>query len=198
MYLNNDISPDLEDFLNLLGEKVELSGWKKFNAGLCVTSDCLDGTHSIYTEFKDEYEIMFHVSPLLHYDQKDNQQVVRKKHLGNDVVVIIYDESNAPFDPSTISSNFNHVFFLIRKVPMSNPTKYRLSVANKQGVGQHEPIITNSQVYEANQQFREFLLAKLINAERASYLAKGFHTSFSYTRQQLLEDMKSKFSPTLE
>jgi len=195
MYLNNDISYDFEEFLNLLGEKIELNGWKKYNAGLCTSSECLDGIYSYYTEFRNDYQIMFHVAPLLFFDEKDNQQIGRKRHLGNNVVIIIFDESNAPFDPHIMSSQFNHVFFLIRKVPMSNPTRYRIQVSNKLGVGIHEPILNNSQIYEVNQNFRGFLLTKLINSERASYQAKGFSSAFNLVRRGLLEEMKTKFYP---
>jgi len=110
MYKNNIHSEGYEEFLNFIGEKIELNGWDKYAAGLCTTDDSLDGTHSIYTEFK-EYEIMFHVSSLISYDEKTLLQSKRKNYLGNDVILIIYDESKIPFDPQIISSQYNHVFF---------------------------------------------------------------------------------------
>jgi hypothetical protein len=36
--------------------------------------------------------------------------------VGNDVVVIIWLEDTKPFDPVTISSKFNHVYFVIQPV----------------------------------------------------------------------------------
>ena len=38
-------------------------------------------------------EIMFHVSALLPFQELDLQRVERKRHLGNDVVLIIFHES---------------------------------------------------------------------------------------------------------
>ncbi len=47
-------------------------------------ADNTTGTHSVYTRFLG-IEIMFHVSTLLPYFEKDKQQVERKRHIGNDV-----------------------------------------------------------------------------------------------------------------
>lgn len=61
---------------------------------------------------------MFHVSTLLPYQEKDLQKVnlpnirvtpkvERKRHIGNDIVVIIFNEGNNPIDPSVIASHYN-------------------------------------------------------------------------------------------
>lgn len=58
----NESSPAFRDFMDWLGERVELSGWSKFRGGLNVT-DNATGTHSYYTTIEREnVEIMFHVS----------------------------------------------------------------------------------------------------------------------------------------
>jgi len=41
----------------------------------------------------DSKEIMFHVSTLLPYSSGDNQQVQRKRHIGNDIVAIVFQVS---------------------------------------------------------------------------------------------------------
>jgi RAP1 GTPase activating protein 1 len=64
------------------------------------------GEHSIYTKWQG-YEIMFHVSVLLPFKKTDVQQLERKRHIGNDIVVIIFQESDMPFDISTITSKQN-------------------------------------------------------------------------------------------
>jgi len=52
-------------------------------------------------------EIMFHVSALLPFEEQNEQQLSRKRHLGNDIVLIIFSESGLPFDPCTMTSHFN-------------------------------------------------------------------------------------------
>ena len=36
-------------------------------------------------------------------------QLERKRHIGNDIVVIIFDEGDYPFDPACILSEFNRI-----------------------------------------------------------------------------------------
>jgi len=52
---------------------------------------------------------MFHVSTKIKYNENDPQQVQRKKHLGNDVVLIIFKDAEdiSPFKPSSMVSQFN-------------------------------------------------------------------------------------------
>ncbi len=67
------------------------------------------GTHSVYTKFQN-FEIMFHVATLLPYSAADHQQLERKRHLGNDVVnIIFYDNNSTSFVPGCINSEFNRI-----------------------------------------------------------------------------------------
>lgn len=68
--------------------------------------DNATGKHSIYTTWQD-YEIMFHVSTYLPYDGVNRQQLERKRHLGNDIVVLIFCDGSTPFLSNTIKSEFN-------------------------------------------------------------------------------------------
>lgn len=53
---------------------------------------------------------MFHVSTLLPHSAINRQQLERKRHIGNDVVVIVFqDGPNGGFNPKTISSKFNRI-----------------------------------------------------------------------------------------
>jgi len=106
--------------------------------------------------------------------------------------LFLFDESNIPFNPQSISSNFNQVFFVIRKVAIK-PTKYKIAVANRQAVAPHPPKISTSQVYEKGPQFRDFLLTKMINAERASNLTPFFAPVQVLNRKNMLVEMKNKF-----
>lgn len=52
-------------------------------------------------------EIMFHVSTLLQYDPTDEQRIQRKRFIGNDIVVIVFMESNStPYDVRTMKSQY--------------------------------------------------------------------------------------------
>jgi hypothetical protein len=102
-----------------LGETITLQNWELFRGGLDVKGNTT-GTESVYTCF-DNYEIMFHVSTMLPYNPNDEQKLERKRHLGNDVVVIVYKEGTTKFDPSCIRSEFNHIFFVFQREPQLAP-----------------------------------------------------------------------------
>lgn len=64
---------------------------KGFRGGL-DTQYGQTGTESIYTHFRQN-EIMFHVSTLLPFTVGDTQQLQRKRHIGNDIVAIVFQVS---------------------------------------------------------------------------------------------------------
>ncbi len=83
------------------------------------------GTHSLYAEWSN-FEIMFHVSTMLPYTPDEDQQLERKRHIGNDVIVLVFqDEDSAPIQPELIRSYFNHVFIVVRPVTIDGKKYYR-------------------------------------------------------------------------
>lgn len=64
---------------------------------------------------------MFHVSTMIPVSESDEQQVDRKRHLGNDVVVLVFKEGNEPFSPTIIRSHFNSIFLVVQKYPTDDP-----------------------------------------------------------------------------
>lgn len=50
------------------------------------------GSEAVYERFHDR-EIMFHVAPLLPHTAGDAQQLQRKRHVGNDIVAIVFQVS---------------------------------------------------------------------------------------------------------
>ncbi|XP_029335093.1 signal-induced proliferation-associated 1-like protein 3 [Mus caroli] len=140
MYNNEEAGPAFEEFLDLLGDKVCLKGFTKYAAQLDVKTDST-GTHSLYTTYQD-YEIMFHVSTLLPYTPNNRQQLLRKRHIGNDIVTIIFQEPGAlPFTPKNIRSHFQHVFIIVRvHNPCTENVCYRYGC---QHPGHHSQVMTN-------------------------------------------------------
>merc|ERR1712137_657113 len=86
--------------------------------GLDTASDTT-GREAIYTKFGD-FEIMFHTSTLLPFDKGNPQQLHRKRHIGNDVIVIVFHDAD-PFTPVGIESHFNHVFVVVQPYAPSEP-----------------------------------------------------------------------------
>ena len=70
---------------------------------------------------------------MLPFDEKDHQQIARKKFIGNDVVVFIFMMGNTPFDPCSFVSEFNHVFIAVKKedTPDSDQHGYQINVVSR-------------------------------------------------------------------
>lgn len=43
-----------------------------------------------------------------------NIQLQRKRHIGNDIVAIVFQEENTPFVPDMIQSNFLHAYVVVQ------------------------------------------------------------------------------------
>ncbi|XP_049339710.1 signal-induced proliferation-associated 1-like protein 3 isoform X2 [Astyanax mexicanus] len=190
MYNNEEATPAFTEFLELLGETVCLRGFSKYAAQLDTKTDST-GTHSLYTTYQG-YEIMFHVSTMLPYMPNNPQQLLRKRHIGNDIVTIIFQEPGAlPFTPQNIRSHFQHVFLIIRvHSPCSDNTCYSVAVTRMKDVPPFGPPLPPSGVtFRDPAAFRSFLLAKIINAENAAHKSEKFHAMATRTRQGYLRDL---------
>jgi hypothetical protein len=158
MFSNENDSTDFDDFMSMLGESVVLKGFPSYRGGLDNQHDST-GTHSIYSKYRD-YEIMFHVSTMLPYSFDNPQQLERKRHLGNDIVVVVFKEGNTPYVPACISSDFNHVVAVVSAVRQDGKLFYRLSVASKDGVPAFTPHLPDPALFEAGPKFRDIILCK--------------------------------------
>uniref|UniRef100_UPI00398E61E1 signal-induced proliferation-associated 1-like protein 1 isoform X3 n=1 Tax=Pristiophorus japonicus TaxID=55135 RepID=UPI00398E61E1 len=189
MYNNEVAGSAFEEFLQLLGDKVRLKGFDKYRAQLDTKTDST-GTHSLYTTYKD-YEIMFHVSTLLPYTPNNKQQLLRKRHIGNDIVTIVLQEPGAmPFTPKNIRSHFQHVFVIVRvHNPCTESVCYSVAVARSKDVPAFGPPIPKGVTFPKSTVFRDFLLAKVINAENAAHKSEKFRAMATRTRQEYLKDL---------
>ncbi|XP_076597877.1 rap1 GTPase-activating protein 1 isoform X10 [Chaetodon auriga] len=188
LFGNSEESPAFVEFLEFLGEKIELHNFKGFRGGLDVTHG-QTGTESVYCNYRNK-EVMFHVSTKLPYTEGDTQQLQRKRHIGNDIVAIVFQEENTPFVPDMIASNFLHAYVVVQVVnPCSDSVLYRVSVTARDDVPFFGPALPNPAVFKKGPEFHEFLFTKLINAEYACYKAEKFAKLEERTRSALLETL---------
>uniref|UniRef100_A0A8C0J1V0 RAP1 GTPase activating protein 2 n=1 Tax=Chelonoidis abingdonii TaxID=106734 RepID=A0A8C0J1V0_CHEAB len=188
LFGNNEESPAFKNFLSLLGETITLQDFKGFRGGLDVMHG-QTGTESVYTVFRDR-EIMFHVSTKLPFTEGDAQQLQRKRHIGNDIVAIIFQEENTPFVPDMIASNFLHAYIVVQvESPETDNESYKVSVTAREDVPSFGPSLPSPPVFQKNTEFREFLLTKLINAENACCKSDKFAKLEDRTRAALLDNL---------
>nr|XP_028568455.1 rap1 GTPase-activating protein 1-like isoform X1 [Podarcis muralis] len=188
VFSNTEESLGFLEFLNILGDRIQLQDFRGFRGGLDVTRG-QTGSESIYTHFRGK-EIMFHVSTMLPFTEGDAQQLQRKRHIGNDIVAIVFQDENTPFVPDMIASNFLHSYVVVQLHHNAlGETLYKVSVTARDDVPFFGPSLPNPAIFKKGTEFREFLLAKLINAEHSCYHAEKFAKLEDRTRSALLESL---------
>ncbi|KAJ3183905.1 Signal-induced proliferation-associated protein 1 [Geranomyces variabilis] len=187
---NEHGSPGFEKFLTHIGDRIPLQGWTGYAAGL-DTKYGQTGTHSIFTKYR-QFDVMFHVSTYLPYKREDRQQIQRKRHIGNDIVTIVFlDGAKCHFDPKSVKSQFLHVFIAVQEDTTSRPgqTGWKVVLASNVDVPWFGPELPNPPVFWNPAELREFLLAKMINGENAAYKAPKFKKPHLRTRSAVLDEI---------
>jgi len=211
IFNNTDMTPDFTEFLDFLGETVVLKGFEKFRGGLDVKNNTT-GEKSVFTSLNN-IDIMFHVGPMLPAGEDELQQLGRKRHIGNDIVVIIFLDSDQeePLDPSIFVSDFNHVFCVVRKLSakkirelgrgargrergegfkgVKGKTYYQIGFCSKNGVHSAEPALSYPGIYEKNEKLKRLFLTKALNSERSALYAQKFVSRLSMVRKELFKDV---------
>ncbi|OHW95181.1 GTPase activating protein [Colletotrichum incanum] len=145
-------SSDYVAFLNGLGTLTRLKGSKFNTQGLDREYDT-DGEYTFCWRDKVT-EMVFHVITQMPTNlERDPQCILKKRHIGNDFVNIIFNDSGMPFRFDTFPSEFNYVnivitpearasFLTIRENPPSegkHPPFYKVQVMSKPGFPEISP-----------------------------------------------------------
>eukprot|EP01130_Rhizamoeba_saxonica_P006890 TRINITY_DN2765_c0_g1_i1.p1 TRINITY_DN2765_c0_g1~~TRINITY_DN2765_c0_g1_i1.p1 ORF type:complete len:154 (+),score=32.21 TRINITY_DN2765_c0_g1_i1:2-463(+) len=128
---------------------------------------------------------MYHVSTLLPHMDYNEQQLHKKRHIGNDIVLVVFQEEGAPpFIPSTVKSNYIQIIIVVRSIIPENDqdnSYYRVTICAHGDVPEFGPPIPYPPIFKHGPEFGEWIISKMINAELAAYRGKLF-------RQQIMRD----------
>ncbi|MEQ2304542.1 hypothetical protein AMECASPLE_028137, partial [Ameca splendens] len=124
--------------------------------------------------------------------------LLRKRHIGNDIVTIVFQEPGAlPFTPKSIRSHFQHVFIIIQvHEPGTDHTYYRVAVTRSKDIPLFGPLFPKGACFPRSPAFRDFLLAKVVNAENAAEKSEKFRSMATRTRQEYLKDLAENYVTT--
>jgi hypothetical protein len=112
IFQNVQGSPDYIEFIKDLGNLRRLKGATFNTQGLDRIEDA-DGRHAIVWD-NDVTELVFHITTLMPNDEDASLNTANKKrHIGNDFVNIIFNNSGLPFDINTFPSQFSAVYIVI-------------------------------------------------------------------------------------
>ncbi|XP_046813288.1 signal-induced proliferation-associated 1-like protein 2 isoform X1 [Vespa crabro] len=194
MYNNQHAGPAFLEFLDTIGQRIRLRGFEGYKAGLDTRTDST-GTHAVAATHRGA-EVTFHVSTMLPFTPNNRQQLLRKRHIGNDIVTIVFQEPGAlPFSPRRIRSQFQHVFIVIKAInPCTDNTQYSVAVSRSKEVPIFGPPVPSGATFTKGKAFADFILAKVINAENAAHRSEKFATMATRTRQEYLKDLATNYS----
>ncbi|KAI8337763.1 hypothetical protein BC941DRAFT_352872 [Chlamydoabsidia padenii] len=157
-FSNTGITRAFDRFLNMIGDRITLKGYDGYAAGL-DTKTGETGDTSVVSRWHD-YEIMFHVGPLMPHHQNDKQQVQRKRYIGNDIVCLVFLEGNQIFDPKAIRSKFLHVYIVVRLESINGESIWRIEVVRKNNVPEFGPSLPNPPLFYDDKALQRFLTLK--------------------------------------
>ncbi|KAK3493993.1 hypothetical protein B0T13DRAFT_449864 [Neurospora crassa] len=130
--------PDYHEFLDGLGVLTRLKGANFNTQGL----DREYGTDGEYTYcWRDRVsEIIFHVITQMPTDlERDPRCTAKKRHIGNDFVNIVFNDSGLPFKFDTFPSQFNYVYIVITPTPRHSFASARLMAKQREEEGRKAP-----------------------------------------------------------
>ncbi|KAI8971972.1 hypothetical protein BDF20DRAFT_797071, partial [Mycotypha africana] len=208
---NHDSSEPFEEFLSILGQKVSLYGYTGWAAGLDTKSgDSGDYTYINYWKRQDEndmQQLAFHVSTLIPSRSGDKQQIQRKRHIGNDIVCLVFVEGQQPFNPAAIKSQFLHVFIIVHLEEIATTSHvdgkgkiqnrqiakaWRVEVVSAENVPSFGPPLPEGALFFDKKELQDFLIAKLVNAEYAAFKSPKFYVPMSRAREGIFTNLVEK------
>uniref|UniRef100_A0A8C6XTD9 GTPase activating Rap/RanGAP domain like 3 n=1 Tax=Naja naja TaxID=35670 RepID=A0A8C6XTD9_NAJNA len=191
MFSNETGSETFQRLLSLLGDTVTLKGWTGYRGGLDTKSKWTLGILlKTKTNTGRESNAEIYLILLL--------QVERKRHIGNDIVTIVFqegEETSPAFKPSMIRSHFTHIFALVRYNKQSD--SYRLKIFSEESVPLFGPPLPSPPVFTDHQEFRDFLLVKLINGEKATLETPTFAQKRQRTIDMLIRSLYQDLMPDM-
>ncbi|KAI8391669.1 uncharacterized protein BYT42DRAFT_642099 [Radiomyces spectabilis] len=115
---NSHGSPYYVQFLNALGTIQRLRGRTDNTGGLDREMD-IDGKYAYF--WKDDVtEMIFHVATMMPTNlERDPQCSAKKRHIGNDYVSIVYNDSGAEYAFDTLPGQFNFINIVVTPFSIS-------------------------------------------------------------------------------
>ncbi|XP_036326268.1 tuberin-like [Rhagoletis pomonella] len=112
------------EFLSNIGTLVSLKEAEQKNLFVNLDRGGADGKFT-YVWKDDIVQVTFHVATLMPTNlQKDPNCNEKKKHIGNDFVKIVYNESGEEYNLNTISGHFNYACVIVEPLELNSNRVY--------------------------------------------------------------------------
>lgn len=191
-------------FMSSIGERVPLHNFQGY-AGSLDTMSNRSGSFTYYKQVED-HEILFHVCTLLPHKEADAQSVEKKRHIGNDNVLIIFQDSDkCTLDLSCIQTKVTLNIIVVQDTTppemccCSDPKSgdkcvhsYRVSVAYKAcGIPSSPRILqrmTRPEGIPGDAAFADWMLHKILNSVSACWKVTDMREKVMRHRHVLIEE----------
>ena len=186
--MQNDSKSELfAEFVRGLGWTIDIPSHKGYLGGL--DPKLTTGSTAPYYA-NSIMEVVFHdISAMpTNHSSSDDQQIHKKRHVGNDIVHVVYSEHCCDYHPSTITSQFNDAHIIV--YPLHNGL-FRIQIYRKENVQLFGPLLHGMCV---NKKILPILVRQTaINANRyVRYKTEGYCRPFP-TRRKALDEIVERF-----
>lgn len=179
-------SADYESFLHGLGWDVDLGMHSGFLGGL--DPNYTTGRTAPYF-CTSSIEVIFHAVTRMPTNKQDEQQIHKKRHVGNDIVNIVWSENSRDYRPNTITSQFNDAHIVV--YPLSS-SLYRIRIHCKEGTTLFGPLWDGMLV--PRNQLAPLVRATAINANKACrYRREGYKRPYP-TRSDVVQEIMQRYT----
>jgi hypothetical protein len=123
---NNEMSIEMENFLNLISKRIELKDFNKYRGDLDIKTN----EHGIYSYFTifENHQIMFNIGPIIPSDKNDQQFVQRKSLIGNAFLCIVFQEEGTLFHPDFIRGKVTQVYITVQPIQIHSQLYYKVKI----------------------------------------------------------------------
>lgn len=139
---NKKGSAAYHQFLSGLGKFNRLRDLREVYTGGLDTSQDLDGDYALF--FEDEgSQIVFHVTTLMPNSETDPACTSKKRHIGNDYILIVFNESGSDYEFRAIPSQFNFVNFVVEPIQggdNSSSSLFRVTMQRREDMPDFGPL----------------------------------------------------------
>ncbi|CAF3924091.1 unnamed protein product, partial [Rotaria sp. Silwood1] len=167
---NNYMSIEIENFLNLIGELVQLKNFNKFRGDLDIKTD----QHGIYSYFStyQNHQIMFNVAPMIPSDKNDLEFIQRKSLVSNALIYIVFqEENNLSSQPDFFLGKVTQVYIIVQPIQKQFNLYYKIEIWRRNDI---ESIVEPAGgIFKHDKSFREYFLTLILNT-MSTILKKDF------------------------
>jgi len=180
-----------EELVNGLGWDVDVPTHRGYMGGL--DKKMTTGPVALYYA-NSTVEVIFHEITLMPTVENDDQQILKKRHVGNDIVHIVWSEHCRNYKPDTITSQFNDAHIVIYPLPNG---LYKIQVFRKEDkIPLFGPLIHGMAI--TKQLLAHLVRSTAINANRyVRYNTEGYMRPYP-TRQKQLQEITGRYKTNKE